>query len=135
MKKNVVQIIFVSDAKVLLGFRQNTDALDQLWGFPSGRIEFGEVPLEAAKREALEEVSVEIKELIPLCELFDTERSLLHYFYICENWFGDIKNAEPELCREVRWFDIKSLPENCTPITYSILEKLDSYLKATQLRN
>ncbi|MCE0495453.1 hypothetical protein [Vibrio salinus] len=30
--------------------------------------------------------------------------------------------AEPELCRELRWFNMNELPENCTPITYSVLK-------------
>ena len=128
MSKNVVQIIFVSSSKVLLGFRQNTEALDNLWGFPSSRIEKDELPLQAAKREALEEVGVEVSNLIFLGELSDPKLSKKHYFYVCDKWSGEIKNAEPNLCREVFWFDIESLPENCTPITYSILSELNKYI-------
>ena len=42
MVQSIVQIIFIRDSKILLGFRQNTDFLDQLWGIPAGRIELGE---------------------------------------------------------------------------------------------
>lgn len=61
--KNVVQIVFVSGNQLLLAFRQNTEAFDQYWGFPSGRIEGGESPLKAAEREAWEEASVNTRTL------------------------------------------------------------------------
>ncbi len=122
--KDVVQIVFVSKSRLLLAFRQNTGVFDQYWGFPSGRIEDGEFPLSAAKREAMEEVSVETRDLKFIAKLADPERPISHYFYICLNWSGEIKNAEVKLCREIRWFDIEELPDNCTPITYSILKQL-----------
>jgi mutator protein MutT len=124
MYRKVAQIIFTSESKVLLGFRQNTEALNQMWGFPSGRVEEGETPLLAAKREALEEVAVEVNNLTFLGELEDHKLKVIHYFYICKNWSGELINAEPDLCREVCWFNIESLPECCTPITYLILPKI-----------
>lgn len=39
--KNAVQILFVSWHQLLLAYRQNNEAFDQYWGFPSGRIEGG----------------------------------------------------------------------------------------------
>ena len=124
MDKRVVQIIFIRQAQVLLGFRQNTEALDQLWGFPAGRVEANESPLAAAKREALEEVSAQARQLTFLIELTDPPTKMSHHFYICTSWQGNIKNAEPHLCREVKWFDRADLPPNCTPMTYTALTHL-----------
>ncbi|CAH7471762.1 DNA mismatch repair protein MutT [Vibrio chagasii] len=123
--KNVVQIIFVSGSKFLLGFRQNTDAFDQYWGFPSGRIEQGELPRTAAEREAREEVAVDVGNLTLFAIVSDPELPICHYFYLCHEWAGDIQNAEPYLCQELRWFDRDELPENCTPITYLINQQLN----------
>ncbi|CAH6803285.1 DNA mismatch repair protein MutT [Vibrio chagasii] len=123
--KNVVQIIFVSGSKFLLGFRQNTDAFDQYWGFPSGRIEQGELPRTAAEREAREEVAVDVGNLTLFAIVSDPELPICHYFYLCHEWAGDIQNAEPHLCQELRWFDRDELPENCTPITYLINQQLN----------
>lgn len=120
--KNVVQIIFVSGSKFLLGFRQNTDAFDQYWGFPSGRIEQGELPRTAAERE---EVAVDVGNLTLFAIVSDPELPICHYFYLCHEWAGDIQNAEPHLCQELRWFDRDELPENCTPITYLINQQLN----------
>lgn len=123
--KNVVQIIFVSGSKFLLGFRQNTEAFDQYWGFPSGRIEQGELPRTAAEREAREEVAVDVGNLALFAIVSDPELPICHYFYLCHEWAGDIQNAEPHLCQELRWFDRDELPENCTPITYLITQQLN----------
>lgn len=125
LMKNVVQIIFVSGSKFLLGFRQNTDAFDQYWGFPSGRIEQGELPRTAAEREAREEVAVDVGNLTLFAIVSDPELPICHYFYLCHEWAGDIQNAEPHLCQELRWFDRDELPENCTPITYLINQQLN----------
>lgn len=124
MDRSVVQVIFIQQVQVLLGFRQNTEALDQLWGFPAGRVEANESPLAAATRESLEEVSAQAKQLEFLIELTDPTTKMSHHFYLCTSWKGDIKNAEPHLCRDVKWFDMTDLPPNCTPMTYTALTYL-----------
>lgn len=124
MTQGVVQIIFIRDSKVLLGFRQNTDFLDLLWGFPSGRIELGESPRVSAIRESLEEVAVEPIKLDFLIQLPDTQMNFQHFVYVCNDWKGDIKNAEPHLCREVCWFDIEHLPTDCIPTTHTVMIEL-----------
>ncbi|MEZ8285403.1 DNA mismatch repair protein MutT [Vibrio splendidus] len=130
--KNVVQLVFVSRNQLLLAFRQNTEAFDQYWGFPSGRIEDGESPLDAAEREALEETSVSTKELNLAAELVDPSFPIRHYFYLCFDWVGKIENAEPNLCRELRWFNLDELPEKCTPITYVAMKKIKNALRDHQ---
>ncbi|MEZ8408847.1 NUDIX domain-containing protein [Vibrio splendidus] len=132
--KNVVQLVFVSRNQLLLAFRQNTEAFDQYWGFHSGRIEDGEPPLDAAEREALEETSVSTKELNLAAELVDPTLPIRHYFYLCFDWVGKIENAEPNLCRELRWFNLDELPEKCTPITYVAMKKIKNALRDHQQR-
>jgi len=133
MTQGVVQIIFIRDSKILLGFCQNTDFLDQLWGFPAGRIELGEQPQASALRESLEEVAVEPINLSFLTKLSDPNVDCQHYVYTCDDWKGEIKNAEPHLCREVRWFDIEYLPTDCTPTTQSVIVELRRYLATAYL--
>jgi len=128
MAQNVVQIIFIRGSQVLLGFCQNTEAYNKLWAFPAGRMELGESPEDSAKRESLEEVAVEPISLDFLIELPDPHVNFQHYVYICNDWEGEIKNAEPHLCREVCWFDIDNLPSNCIPTTYTVIAELNKYL-------
>ncbi|QUM81521.1 NUDIX domain-containing protein [Moritella sp. 5] len=129
MTQSIVQIIFIRDSLILLGFRQNTKYYDQLWGFPAGRIELGEQPQESALRESLEEVAVEPINLSFLTQLSDPNVDCQHYVYVCDDWKGEIKNAEPYLCREVCWFDIEELPTDCTPTTQSVIVELKRYLR------
>ena len=113
----IVQIIFLKDGKIALGFRQNVHVLNNLWGFPGGRMEKNEKPHEAAFREAFEEVGVKPINLKDTFTLNDSYGNL-HHFFICDLWSGELKNAEPELCREVIWTSLDKLPDNCTKIKY-----------------
>ncbi|WP_019274863.1 NUDIX domain-containing protein [Vibrio coralliilyticus] len=130
--KSVVQIVFVSGHQLLLAYRQNTEAFDQHWGFPSGRIEDGESPINAAEREALEETSVAPRALSLMVELDDPSLPIRHYFYLCTDWIGQIENAEPHLCGELRWFNVNELPEKCTPITYLVMQEIKAALRDHQ---
>ncbi|MCG9751362.1 NUDIX domain-containing protein [Vibrio brasiliensis] len=130
--KNVVQIVFVSGNQLLLAFRQNTEAFGGYWGFPSGRIESGESSTSAAEREAFEETSVNTRALKFIAELDDPSLPIRHYFYLCLNWVGKIENAEPDLCGELRWFNVNELPEKCTPITYLAINEIKSALRESQ---
>ena len=132
--KNIVQIVFVSGTQLLLSYRQNTETFDQYWGFPSGRIEDGELPKCAAEREALEEVSVNTTTLKLIAELVDPNLPVYHCIYLCLEWVGELENAEPKLCRELRWFDINELPGDCTPVTYLAICKVKKALRDNQSR-
>ena len=123
MAQDVVQVVFIKDAKLLLGFRQNTRAFSNLWGFPSGRMEAGESPEQSARREAQEEVAVMPDNLQLLCQL-TAEDDRQHYIFLCRDWQGEFVNAEPELCRELTWFNGDELPKNCTSITFQVLPYL-----------
>ena len=83
------------------------------------------MPRTAAEREAREEVAVDVSNLALFAIVSDPELPICHYFYLCHEWAGDIQNAEPHLCQELRWFDRDELPENCTPITYLITQQLN----------
>ena len=57
---NIAAVIFDKEGKVLLCKRSMKKKIAPgKWRLPGGRIEIGETPLEALKRELLEELSVE----------------------------------------------------------------------------
>ena len=109
----------------MLGFRQNVQAENELWGFPSGKLECGELPLEAAIREAKEEVGVDIVNPKLLFSLNDV-KGYRHHFFLCLEWSGVLMNIEPELYREISWFPLKELPNNSTSIMFSALTELNN---------
>jgi 8-oxo-dGTP diphosphatase len=54
--------VILNNPKLLLTLKKS-GAYKNLWGLPGGGIEFGETPEETLKRELLEEVALEAKEL------------------------------------------------------------------------
>lgn len=55
----VVAAMMVKDGQVLLGQRPEGSSLAGIWEFPGGKIEPGEDPLDALKRELSEELGVQ----------------------------------------------------------------------------
>ncbi len=64
----VAGVIFRGE-KLLLHQRRKGDALEGTWEFPGGKVEEGEGPREALKREIREETGLEIEVLDKLAEV------------------------------------------------------------------
>ena len=74
-----VKVVLVSavalidaDGRVLLARRPEGKSMAGLWEFPGGKVEQGESVEAAARREALEEVGLEVAELKPLIRVRHT---------------------------------------------------------------
>ena len=55
----VVAGVLIKDGKTLLGQRPEHKSLPGLWEFPGGKIELGETPEQALRRELKEELAIE----------------------------------------------------------------------------
>lgn len=113
-----VHILLIRDVEqVLLTQRRDPDpAFDGQWHAPSGKLDAGESVLDAAVREAGEEVGV----LIDPADLDHVHtihvngsgpEPRLGLFFATEHWVGEPDNREPDTCRAVRWFRLAELPE------------------------
>ena len=109
--KNVVQIIFMSGSKFLLGFRQNTEAFDQYWGFPSGRIEQGELPRSAAEREAREEVAVDAGNLTLFAIVSDPELPFVIISTYAMNGLATYRMQSPIYAKSCVGLTVMSYPK------------------------
>ncbi|MBZ6527232.1 (deoxy)nucleoside triphosphate pyrophosphohydrolase [Aerococcaceae bacterium DSM 111021] len=58
---DVVGAILIKDNKILCAQRGGEKSLPYLWEFPGGKIEAGETPQEALRRELIEELKIEVK--------------------------------------------------------------------------
>ena len=88
--------------------------LDNQYDLPGGHLEPGEDLYDAMIREAKEEIGITIKrenmQIVHIYHHFSKE--VLKFVFKVTNYSGEIKNLEPEKCKEIRWIDINNLPEN-----------------------
>ena len=106
---NVVAAVIVRNGKIL-ATQRGYGAFKDGWEFPGGKIEVGESPEEALKREILEEVGVDIEvhELIDVVEYDYTEFHLSMKCYWCSLNSGEVRLLEHEAGR---WLKKEELGE------------------------
>ena len=105
--------------QVLLQRRQNTGFADGLWDFScAGHVEQGESMTSAAVREVKEELGVTVTaqnlQFAVLLHKCDKPFNLVYYnaYFVCTEFVGEPRIAEPEKCSELRWFDLDNLPDD-----------------------
>jgi 8-oxo-dGTP diphosphatase len=92
------------DNRVLISKRPEGKSLAGLWEFPGGKVDPGETPEEALRRELKEELDIEVCEtcLAPFTfasHSYETFHLLMPLF-LCRNWEGDVTPREGQ---EVAW--------------------------------
>ncbi|QQR92621.1 MAG: NUDIX domain-containing protein [Candidatus Iainarchaeum archaeon] len=107
-----VGVLICRDGKVLLGKRLAAHGKGT-WSPPGGKMEFGESPLDCAKREILEETNLHLTHMRigPYTnDVFVSDN--LHYITLCviAEATGEPKAMEPEKCAEWKWFAWNELP-------------------------
>lgn len=111
-----VHILFYRKDEVLLLKRQNTGFQDGNWSVVAGRMDGNEEVVAAAIREAKEEAGVDIKpddiELIGVMHRKNTSSEWVDFFLKAHSWQGEITNAEPHKCEQLKWFPVQELPTN-----------------------
>jgi len=92
------------------------------WTFPGGGIRSGELPRDAAKREALEEVGVEVTELVPIGNFFTTrqyKQETVECFYAQVS--GEYFKIDDEEVSDASWFTLKDIPRDSSPAVSEVL--------------
>lgn len=106
---NVVAAVIVQDDRILATQRGYGEFKDG-WEFPGGKIESGESPEDALKREIMEELKVEIdvRELIGVIEYDYTDFHLNMMCFWCTLKGGEVQLMEHEAGR---WLKKEELGE------------------------
>jgi len=108
-----VGVLIWKNKKLLLGKRINEDK-SYCWQFPGGHLEGDESVAECARREVLEETSLQIKQLRHLGftdESFEmNQQQYITLFVSAEYESGEAQVLEPDKCGSWQWFDHANLP-------------------------
>ncbi len=104
-----VGVVFDDDGNVMLA--RTTYGARHI-GPPGGRIEHGESPVAAVRREFSEETGFEIHvdRLIGIYSFTDQDHEALAYAFLCSIVAGELRIQRDEIS-EVVWSDPQSLPE------------------------
>ena len=123
----VVAAIIVADGKILATQRGYGEYKDK-WEFPGGKIEPGETPEEALRREIREELSADISVNQFVCTVehdYPTFHLTMHN-YLCQVVSGYLQFLEHEAAR---WLDIAHIDTvDWLPADRKILPQLKTLL-------
>jgi 8-oxo-dGTP diphosphatase len=100
----VVTGLLKKNGKVLLGQRPQGNTLPGQWEFPGGKLELGESPKEALRRELHEELGIkaDIGDLKIACSHKFGDKGILLLFYEVLYWNGEPKNLHHS---DLRWVE------------------------------
>jgi len=120
-----VHLFFFRENQILLLRRFNTGFRDGEYSVPAGHLDGDETVMDAAAREAEEEVGVKIEadDMVfssVMHRIEDDER--VDFFVHVRKWQGEPFNTEPDKCDDLRWVDINALPTNIIPYVKQALE-------------
>jgi 8-oxo-dGTP diphosphatase len=119
--------------EVLLQLRQGTGFMDGHWAAAAaGHVERGESALQAACREAAEEldVAVAVDDLEPLTAMHRSQGTgdpideRVDFFFTCRRWSGEPRIVERAKSAALQWFDLSALPDPVVPHERHILAGL-----------
>jgi 8-oxo-dGTP diphosphatase len=100
-----------SKGQILLGKRKGSHGAGK-WAVPGGWLDYGETLKDCCRRECLEEVNLEIKDIDYQYfeEYFSTmPRHVIHYAFFAKAE-GEPTLMEPDKCEKWEWFSLDNLP-------------------------
>jgi 8-oxo-dGTP diphosphatase len=104
----VVTALISREGQLLVGRRPEGQSLPGLWEFPGGKIEMGEAPEEALKRELKEELGIdaEIGELALATTHNYGQTGIILLFYHVHFWKGELRSVHHT---ELKWIPPQDL--------------------------
>ena len=108
--KHVVAALIVKDDLFLIGQRTRHQAMPLKWEFPGGKIEEGEQPRDALRRELEEELGIIANvgdEVARIRHEYKSGNAVELRFFAVLRYQGEIENR---IFREVRWARRDELP-------------------------
>jgi 8-oxo-dGTP diphosphatase len=108
--KRVVAAVIVQDGKILVCQRTRHQTMPMKWEFPGGKIEEGEQPRDALRRELEEELGIDATigdEIARIKHEYKGGSSVELRFYLVQEFRREIENR---IFRDMQWAHPKDLP-------------------------
>lgn len=124
MKEIQVAAAIITQKNKIFATQRGYGPFKDGWEFPGGKIEQGEAPHEALKREIMEELEtdIDIGELFDIVQYNYPEFHLKMYCYLCTIKSGNLNLKEHE---DARWLTTAALDSvNWLPADLGLIEKL-----------
>ena len=110
MMKRVVAALIVKDGRILVCQRTRHQTMPMKWEFPGGKVEAGEQPHDALRRELEEELGIDAvigQEVTCIRHQYSGGGAVELRFYLVRQFRGELQNR---IFREVRWAEPSELP-------------------------
>ncbi len=108
--KRVVAALILQDGKVLVCQRTKHQTMPLKWEFPGGKIETGEQPRDAMRRELDEELGIDAEvgdEVARIRHEYPNGAAVELRFFVVRKYRGEIENR---IFRDVQWAKPADLP-------------------------
>lgn len=104
--------ILNEEGKLLIGLRGEEASSERgTWEIPGGSVEFGETLEQAVKREAQEEMGIEVEiiKLLGICDhiIAEEKQHWVAPTYLCKITKGVPEIREPHKCAAMGWFSLE----------------------------
>ncbi|HTZ97654.1 MAG TPA: (deoxy)nucleoside triphosphate pyrophosphohydrolase [Terriglobales bacterium] len=109
--KHVVAGLLVKDGKILICQRTKHQTMPLKWEFPGGKIEAGEQPRDALKRELEEELGIDAQveeEVAQFRHRYKTGNAVELRFFVVRRYGGEIENR---IFKDIQWSPRAELPK------------------------
>lgn len=106
----VVAAIMVKDGKILICQRTKHQSMPLKWEFPGGKIEIGEQPRDALRRELEEELGINAEigdEVSRIVHTYPNGGTVELRFYVVRAFAGALENR---IFRDIQWVSPADLP-------------------------
>jgi 8-oxo-dGTP diphosphatase len=108
--KRVVAALIMKDGKILICQRTRHQVMPLKWEFPGGKIEQGEQPRDAMRRELEEELGIDARigeEVARIHHSYRGGGAVELRFYVVSHYTGEIENR---IFRDMQWVKREELP-------------------------
>lgn len=110
VRRVVAALIVRPDGRILIGQRTGDQPMALKWEFPGGKIEPGEEPIDALKRELMEELGIDAEIGPRVAEVHHVYRrgnSVALQFFLVERFSNE---PQGKVFKQIQWADRQQLP-------------------------